>query len=294
MKSLKLYTLFVLAATTLLSCKNDDDRRTITPPRDYGEQYATESLEIEEYLKSHYISGTGLELALEEIPENGTQTPLWEDPNLTYKIVNKHSIEYKLYYIKFNDGINQKPSQVDSIFASYRGWLTDGTQFDYAPNPVWLTLDGVIEGWTNIFPEFKTGIFNEISNTFDDVGSGMMIIPSGLGYYNLPPSSSTIPLYSTLVFTFNLNTLRYRDHDRDGIPSYLEVENLGDDPREYDSDGDGVPNYLDTDDDNDGVITRTEIKKPDGTLYSFDEIPSCEGSTIKVHLDINCVGPLEP
>lgn len=294
MKSLKLYAFIAFAATTLFSCKDDDDRRSITPPRDYGEQYATESLEIEEYLKTHYISGTGLELSLEKIPENGNQTPVWENPDLAYKTVNKHDIEYKLYYIKFNEGGNQRPSHVDSVFASYRGWLIDGTQFDYAPNPIWLPLDEVIEGWTQLFPDFKTGFYNEISNTFDDSGAGIMFVPSGLGYYNRPPSTSMIPLYSTLVFTFNLNTLKYRDHDRDGILSYLEVENLGDDPREYDFDGDGTPNYLDTDDDNDGVITRTEIKKPDGSIYPFDEIPSCAGSSIKVHLDVNCIGPIEP
>ena len=296
MKNLKLYTLIIFGASLLFSCKDDDNGRKITPPRDYAEQYATESLEIEEYLKTHYINGTGLELTLEEIPENGTQTPVWENTDLTYKIVNKHNIEYKLYYIKFNEGTNQRPSHVDSIFVSYRGWLTDGTQFDYRPNSLWLPLDEVIEGWSQIFPEFKTGFYNEISNSFEDTGAGIMFIPSGLGYYNLPPSGSTISQYSTLTFTFNLNTLRYRDQDRDGIQSRFEVENLGDDPREYDSDGDGVPNYRDTDDDNDGVITRKEIERNlEGDLYSFDEIPLCNG--IKVHLnpEPGCIGPiLEP
>lgn len=288
MKNLKLYALIVFGASLLFSCKKDDDV-SITPPRPYDEQYANEIIEIEEYLATHYLVGTGLDANIIEIPENGNQTPLSQHPDLTFKTVNRHNLEYKLYYIKFNEGTNHRPSHVDSIFVSYRGRLTDGTQFDYAPNPVWLTLDGVIEGWTQVFPEFKTGTYNESSNTFEDSGSGIVIIPSGLGYYNR--TQTNIPAYSPIIFNISLNTLRYRDHDRDGIQSRFEVENLGDDPREYDSDGDGVYNYLDIDDDNDGILTKKEIQRnSDGDLYPFDEIPAC--NSIKVHLDPTCHGPI--
>src|SRR5690606_2648019 len=114
MRNLKLYALTIFGASVLFSCKNDDNGKQSAPPRDYTEQYATESLEIEEYLKTHYLNGIGIELTLEEIPENGTQTPIWEHADLTYKIVNKHDIEYKLYYLKLNEGTNQRPSHVDS------------------------------------------------------------------------------------------------------------------------------------------------------------------------------------
>lgn len=288
MKNLKLYVLIVFGTSLLFSCKKDDNP-SFTPPRPYDEQYANEIIEIEEYLTTHYLEGTGLNANIIKIPEDGTQTPLSQHPDLTFKIVNKHDIEYKLYYIKFNEGINESPSHVDSVFVSYRGWRLDGEQFDYAPNPLWLTLDGVIEGWPQIFPEFKTGIYNATSDSFEDSGSGIVIIPSGLGYYNR--TQTNIPAYSPTVFNITLNTLRYRDHDRDGIQSRFEVENLGDDPRKYDSDGDGVPNYLDIDDDNDGILTKKEIQKnQDGDLYSFDEIPSC--NSVKVHLDPDCHGPI--
>lgn len=289
MKSLKLYVLIVFGALILFSCKKDDDV-TITPPRPYDEQYANEIIEIEEYLATHYLVGTGLDANIIEIPENGNQTPLSQHPNLTFKIVNKHDIEYKLYFLKLNEGVNERPSHVDSVFVTYKGWRFDGTQFDYVPNPVWFYHENLaVDGWTHFFPELKTGIYNEISNNFDDAGSGIMIIPSGLAYYNA--TRTNIPAYSPLVFSFNLNTLRYRDHDIDGIQSRFEVENLGDDPRKYDSDGDGVPNYLDIDDDNDGILTKKEIEKnTEGDLYPFDEIPSC--NSIKVHLDPNCLGPL--
>ncbi len=291
MKNFKLYLTTLLVVSVLISCKDDDDN-SYTPPRPYDEQYATEITEIEEYLTTHYLVGEGINSVIDEIPEGGTQTPLSQHPNLAYKMVNMedHEVEYKLYYIKFNEGINERPSHVDSIFVSYRGWLFDGTQFDTAPNPVWQPLDGVIEGWTQVFTEFKTGTYNSASDSFENSGSGIMFVPSGLAYYNA--TRADIPAYSPLVFSFNLNTLRYCDHDGDGIQSRFEVENLGDDPRKYDSDGDGKYNYLDIDDDNDGWLTRFEIKKSDGTLYPFDEIPACSGSSVKVHLDPNCIGPV--
>lgn len=278
----------LLGLMAFVGCKDDDNNSNYVPPRDYAEQYANEILEIEEYLATHYLDvSNGFDnVSIKEIPENGTELPINEHPDLRHKIINKHDIEYKLYYIKLNEGINQTPSHVDSVFVTYKGWLTDDSQFDYRPNPLWLNLDEMIEGFIQVFPEFKTGIYNEAINTFENAGKGVIIIPSGLGYYN--SSNTNIPPYSTLVFSFGLNTLKYRDHDQDGIPSYLEVENLGDDPRQYDSDADGIPNYLDVDDDNDGKLTRGEITDENGNIYPFDQIPTCPGGTIKKHLDPSC------
>jgi FKBP-type peptidyl-prolyl cis-trans isomerase FkpA len=281
--------LFLFALSiSLFSCKPDDDTAYV-PPRDFGEQYANEIVEIEEYLNTHYITVSGSEVTIKKIPENGTQTPISEHPNLTFKTVDKHDIQYKLYYLKLNEGENQRPSHVDSVFVNYRGFLTDNTQFDNRPNPIWLTLDTTIEGFAQIMPEFKTGTYNTATESFEGSGFGVVFIPSGLGYYNIPPQSAPeVGYYNTLVFSFSLNTLRYRDHDLDGIPSYLEVANLGDDPRKYDSDGDETPNYLDIDDDNDGTITKKEIEDENGDPLPFDQIPTCQGGTVKVHLDPAC------
>lgn len=285
------FLLIIIGFIVFISCKDDDNGSNYTPPRDYAEQYANESLAIEEYLATHYLDDSegseGIEgISIKEIPDNGTQTPVSEHPDLTYKIVNKHNLEYKLYYLKLNEGIDERPSHVDSVFVSYKGWITDGTQFDYRPNSIWLKLDEMIEGFPQIISEFKTGTYNEAINSFENSGFGLVIIPSGLGYYN--NNQTNIPAYSTLIFSFNLNTLKYRDHDRDGIPSRFEVENIGDDPREYDSDADGIPNYLDVDDDNDGKLTIGEITDENGNIYPFDEIPACPGGTIKKHLDPSC------
>ena len=142
-------------------------------------------------------------------------------------------------------------------------------------------------GPTVLFLRITPSAIKEGSNIFENTGSGIMFVPSGLGYYN--SGSASIPAYSTLVFSFNLNTLRYRDHDKDGIPSYLEVENIDDDPRKYDTDNDGTPNYLDIDDDNDGKITRGEITDPDGNIYPFDLIPVCaSGKKIHIDPDLSC------
>jgi hypothetical protein len=46
-----------------------------------------------------------------------------------------------------------------------------------------------------------------------------------------------------------------------------------------DTDGDGFPDFIDTDDDGDGVSTRTEITAANGVLIPFDAIPSCDGNT---------------
>lgn len=278
---------FLLALTiSLVSCKSDDNSSYV-PPRDYGEQYANEIAEIEEFLETHYITVSGTNVVIKEIPENGTQPPIAEHPDLTFKIIDKHDIQYKLYYLKLNEGENQRPSHVDSVFVSYRGFLMDETQFDNRPNPIWLTLDTTIEGFAQVIPEFKTGTYNLATETFEGSGFGVAFIPSGLGYYNTPPSAE-VGYYSTLIFSFSLNTLRYRDHDQDGIPSYLEVANIGDDPRNYDTDDDGKPNYLDTDDDNDGTVTRKEIEDENGDPLPFDLIPTCQDSGIKVHLNPAC------
>jgi hypothetical protein len=60
-----------------------------------------------------------------------------------------------------------------------------------------------------------------------------------------------------------------------------------------DSDGDEIPDFLDSDDDNDGFLTRFEIKNLTANpvfTYPFDEIPTCgtSGNGKKRHLDETC------
>jgi hypothetical protein len=118
-----------------------------------------------------------------------------------------------------------------------------------------------------------------------------------MGYYNL--SQGTLSAYANLVFSFKLFELKYRDHDSDGILSKDEVPLGSDflyDPQDYDSDGDGIPNYFDVDDDNDRVLTKRELKKPDGTYHTFETAPGCDGlatnpARVRRYLDPACKPP---
>jgi len=83
-------------------------------------------------------------------------------------------------------------------------------------------------------------------------GIGVMIIPSGLGFYQASPGS--IPAYSNLIFTFDIVNSQYNDSDNDGINDFIEGVNEG-----RDSDNDGNQDFNDNDDDNDGRLTRNEL-----------------------------------
>lgn len=301
LKKLKMKRYFKAAClisliTFFTACKSDDDV-SVTPPRDYGEQYITEKAAIEDYLHTHYIVSVSEDMDVEfaAIPAGGTQTSIWDQTEyeLLSKAVNSNDVDYTVYYLVLREGVGQSPTRADKILTAYRGILLDGTQFDYLPYPQTLSsLSETIEGWQEIIPMFKTGTYDATPGpnpvTFEDYGAGVMFLPSGLGYYNSPVGN--ISSYSTLIFSFKLYELEYVDTDGDGILSKDETE-PGIDIADYDTDGDGTPNYLDTDDDGDGYLTLNEITDPlTGEPYPLDEIPTCPGneSGIKRHLDPSC------
>ena len=123
-----------------------------------------------------------------------------------------------------------------------------------------------------------------------------MFIPSGLAYYG--SSSSTIPAYSPLIFSFKLYEIERADQDGDGIPSYLEDVSPTVDRYMYvlnegvvnpdDTAGDEVPDFLDIDDDGDFFTTAGEIKNPLTNLaFPFADIPTCTDGK-KKHLSTIC------
>lgn len=286
--------------TFFAACKSDDDTKVV-PPRDYGEQYAAEKPEIENYLKTHFIASVDedMNIDIQPVTDAGTQVSIWdqEEYPLLNKIVNSNNVEYTVYYLVLREGVGEAPTRADDILTAYRGTLFDGTQFDYRPFPdTYSTLTTAIEGWQEIIPMFKTGIYVDIPGSpdpahFEDFGAGVMFLPSGLAYFNrVPLGTNVVPAYASMIFSFKLFDLEYIDNDADGILSKDETI-PGTDIKNYDTDGDGVPNYLDADDDNDGYSTRTEITIPDtnpAQLYEFDAIPACNGGTVKKHLDPAC------
>ena len=282
----------------ILSCnKSDDPVAPYVVP--YTIQYPVDIANIDKYLDEYHMDinsekdATFTKLTLAPVGSLSIRTQYAS--NLHTKIVNSNGVDYKIYYLNITDTSNPNyygsvgnPTKVDSVLVSYRGDFlytkkeqkpgTDGTkeehynyfiassEFEQAQNPVWFPLTNVIQGWSEIIPFFKTGSYDSTNVngtvTYADFGAGVMFLPSGLAYYNAPPSQSTIPAYSPLIFTFKLKQLNYVDHDYDRIDSKDEDVNGDGDPTNDDSDLDGRANYIDTDDDGDGYTTKSEIKKP--------------------------------
>jgi hypothetical protein len=313
----------------VVSCTKDDEKTV--PLRDYAEQYAKDIEIIEEFLQTYYIdvinnpgAVNDQEVTFTKIPEGGTQTPIWDSPDLvTNYTVDLHDITYKIYYLKLRghvdrsvsspEDIAKAPCNVDRVLAAYVGQYifvdsetVDGqtteslefNEFERNLNPQsFLALSSTIRGWSEIFPRFKAGTYAgnpDGTISYSDFGAGVMFLPSGLAYYNNVAGS--IPSYSNLIFAFKLYEIQRVDNDGDGIFSYQEdlnndgyVKVLGEGEVNIDdTDGDGVPDFLDIDDDGDFFMTKVEIKNPlTGIAYPYNDIPLCSDGK-KKHLTADC------
>jgi hypothetical protein len=255
MNKFKYYFILLITMVTFFSCSKNNTP-DIAPPRDYAVQYATDNTDIEEYLKTYYITVTdhpGMaddqDVTFTKIPEGGTQPSIYSYlgassyPRLMVREVSKdlliHNVAYKIYYLVLRPGSGQSPTNVDGVLASYHGEYLERTSittngvtttplsstfFEELKNPQsFFSLNTTVTGWSEIFPQFKTGTYSSnadgtVSHT--DFGAGVMFIPSGLGYFNY--GSGLIPAYAPLVFSFKLYEIQRLDQDNDGIPSYLE------------------------------------------------------------------------
>ena len=96
-----------------------------------------------------------------------------------------------LYYIIENEGTGLNPTTTDQVRVAYKGYFLNGTVFDQsAPEGISFNLQQVIPGWTEGITYFKEG------------GSGMLLIPSHLGYGFLDYRG--IPGGSVLIFEIDL------------------------------------------------------------------------------------------
>ncbi|MES2574940.1 MAG: FKBP-type peptidylprolyl isomerase [Bacteroidota bacterium] len=335
MNKFKFYFILLITTVTIFSCsKNDDDGFKAEPIRDYQTQYNTDIAIIEDYLNSNYITVTDApgqttdqDVIITKIPAGGTQPSIMSYlnsptfPKLLSRNIELNSVTYKLYYLVLREGTGDSPCNVDGVFSSYRGDYLYRTiakdavvgppaepavpselravKFEEVIYPYqFLSLYTTVIGWSEIFPQFKTGTY--ITNpdgtvTYNDFGAGVMFIPSGLGYYN--SITASIPAYSPLVFSFKSYQIKRLDQDNDGIPSYLEDNNSdgymkvlkAGETNPDDTDGDGVLDFLDVDDDGDKVNTKVEIKNPaTGFPYPFADIPTCTPLGKKNYLDATC------
>jgi hypothetical protein len=308
MNKFKYYFILLLAGISLVSCnKSDDDEVVTVPLRDYAVQYKADNDSIEKYLKTNYIKDVtaDFDITFEKIPAGGTQTSIWDQKlyTLAYRDVYSDGITYKVYYLTLRQGLGESPTNTDKIVVSYKGSLLNNTVFDSSyGSPVTFNLfpyaneNTVIQGWSEMFPKFKTGTSTTDPSsgviTYSDYGAGVMFLPSGLAYYG--GGSGAIAAYTPIMFSFKLYNLQRMDNEYtisastggrvflgDGVPDYLEDVN-GDgylydfrDKTKYpsppadlidDTDGDGIADFVDFDDDGDGFTTRFELTKPTGQV----------------------------
>ena len=96
-----------------------------------------------------------------------------------------------LYYVVQATGVGIQPLSESTVTVAYKGYLTDGTVFDESDsNGITFSLKNVIKGWQEGIPLFKEG------------GSGILLIPSALGYGS--SAQGQIPANSVLIFEINL------------------------------------------------------------------------------------------
>ncbi|SIS90401.1 hypothetical protein SAMN05421766_104775 [Zobellia uliginosa] len=286
----------------LWSCNNDDGGVTIEPPRPLTEVLSEDEVKIQEYLKTHYYNYAEFENPTEdfdykikvmEIGEGDTDViPLIDQVKSKSVTVTatteegEEELAHTYYYLVAKEGVGESPTVADSTFVKYEGTLLDGTRFDGADSYSWQYLPRFLRGYAEGVSHLKSGgavVENEDGTyTISDAGVGMVIMPSGLAYYNSTPSV-LIPTYSPLVFTLELGVfVKDTDYDGDGVPSIMEDLNNDGNLNNDDTDGDGLPDHQDSDDDNDGVLTSDEIEVDGEGNVTF---PDADGDNIPDYLD---------
>lgn len=238
----------------LLACSKEDDKSVAI--RNHEEQYLIDIANIEEFMKTHYLTVVNhpgydddLDVTYTKITSGGTQVSIWDQT--TYPVRNRIvnvtqnnvTIAYKIYYLELRTGTGlngSAPCNVDDVLTSFRGeyiykrtetvdGVTTNTilgeEFEDNRFPQsFLPLSSVrVKGFAEIFPKLKSGDYNgnpDGTITYFNFGAGIVFIPSGLAYYN--QSTPNIPVYSPLVFNVKLYEVQRADFDEDGVPSYLE------------------------------------------------------------------------
>ena len=303
MKRIKyLLPIIVLVFSVLFSCSNDDDNGVIViPPRERDEESLVAQAEIEEFLQTHFYNYEEFEnptsdfnyrIVFDTIAEdNSSKTPLMEQVlSKDVDDIFDEDVTYKLYYLKIREGEGDEIGFTDIASLSYEGrFLADLSLFDSSVSPIRFDLTQIIDGLQSALTEFKgaTGFTENPDGTltFDDYGIGAVFIPSGLGYFNTPPSGSSIPFYTQLIFSFYPYLIEKGDQDGDGILSVFE--DLDGDGLELndDTDENGIPNFADPDDDGDGRLTKDEIESHEYTVNPGDADPELGPNEVEMYRD---------
>lgn len=118
------------------------------------------------------------------------------DEDLIQQYITDNSLDAQptgsgLYYVIDNPGNGSSPNINSTVTVAYVGKLTDGTIFDQSSSMgTTFPLINVIQGWQEGIPLFREG------------GSGILLIPSSLGYGSQAVGS--IPANSVLIFEISL------------------------------------------------------------------------------------------
>lgn len=99
-----------------------------------------------------------------------------------------------LYYVINDPGSANRPTPTSNVTVAYKGYFTDGSVFDESnADGISFNLNQVIPGWTE-------GI-----TYFGEAGSGVLLIPSRLGYGN--SGTRGIPGGAVLIFDITLRSI---------------------------------------------------------------------------------------
>ena len=117
------------------------------------------------------------------------------DQQLIEDFINEHQLDADstasgLYYVIDVPGSSEHPTIDSEVTIDYIGFMLTGDVFDSNVN-VTFPLNALILGWQEGIPLFGKG------------GSGLLIVPSRLGYGER--RVGTIPPNSVLVFEIHLN-----------------------------------------------------------------------------------------
>lgn len=281
MKIGKIALCLVLTSLMLSSCKKDEDLAPIQVEiRDRNEQQVIDNDSILWYLNNHYYN-SGIfvgnpnpsldQIVITQLPDDG----ILPDPGNNTLLINavetknttlidgEDEFQYQYYVLKINQGGGStSPNVFDSVQVNYFGNLLDETHFDSTANPTIFDMLTLIPGWNRVIPDFNTAESFEFPGdgtiAYNNYGLGVMFLPSGLAFW--ATVSNNVPVYSPVIFKFELMQMEVNDHDFDGVPTHLE--DLEDDflLSNNDTDNDGFSNYLDPDDDGDGTLTSDELE----------------------------------
>lgn len=298
----------------IVSCNKDDEGTPPpAPPRPLAEVAIEEEAKIQEYLKSHFYNykefdsipeNFDFKIKIDTIAgDNSGKTPLSED--MTSDTITVSSADLglseggdvllKYYYLIAREGEGGSATVADSTFYRFEGRKLNSTLFDSSDSFNWTYLPNFVRGFAIGMSKLNAGgeiIVNDDGTTsIENTGIGMIVFPSGLGYYNSAPAGSSITPYEPLLFKLELGLyVENTDFDNDGVPSIMEDVNGDGNVNNDNTDGDfisaGVPafNHRDPDDDNDGTPTREEVEFDEGGKLLLP-LPDADKDGVPDYLD---------